>query len=102
MSGGYSQYNFVKMSRMIMACSNCEVLCMAHPNCISKIVYSSYLNNYQPYYDLEINNTYKTMLCGIEIKPCKLMRYNQLFLFPYEFKDGFPIVCGKSGIMEFY
>ena len=89
------------MAERVRAYNRCEVLCITNPISISRIFQDNY--SYQPYYGLEkLDNTYKTILCGIEIKPCNIMRTDQLFLFPYEFKDGFPYVCGTSGIMQFW
>jgi hypothetical protein len=97
--GAFNHNTFIQMAGRLIAYNNeCNVLCMAHPYAISQMmpsnIYSfSLMNN---------KELYKPMIYGIELKPCSIMQHNQIFLFPYIFKDGFPIVSGVSGKIELF
>lgn len=90
------------MAQRVMAYNrDCEVLCIGHPQAISQILSCNTYSLCNSNYDFGFQ-TYRPMIYGIEIKPCKIMQHNQIFLFPYVFEDGFPLVKGASGILEFW
>jgi hypothetical protein len=93
---------------------NCEILCISHAHTIWRVVKPIHTTiyggrgNYKMFQTVEYN--YKQpkessnigTLYGIDIFECNILPKGQIFLFPYLFENGFPIVKGKSGIIDFY